>query len=70
MLQEAFVSVPLNNEVINPIPDKDGQHRIDGKKVMEVAVRMGGDPSIQWSIEGEPQIEPHPTQNPPLSARN
>ena len=68
--EEALVSVPLNSEVVDPVPDEDGQRRVDGKKVMEVAVRMGIHQGLHWVAEGEPLVEPHPIQSPPPHARN
>src|SRR5271168_2092272 len=62
--EEAFVSVPLNSEVWDPVPDKDGQLHVDGMKVMEVAVHLGLYPGAHWVREDEPRVEPHPIQEP------
>jgi hypothetical protein len=70
VMEEAFVGVPLNAEVVDPTPDESGQRHVDGKKVMEVAVRMGADPNTRWAVEGEPTIEPHPIESPPPHTRN
>lgn len=63
--EEAFVSVPVNSEVIDPVPDQDGSHHIDGKKLTEVAVRMGTDSGVQWVAEGQSHVEVHPVQTRP-----
>lgn len=60
--EEAYVSVPVSDEVMSPEPDENGNYHLDGDKVMEAAVNLGSDPKTHWKIEGKPVIEPHPIQ--------
>ena len=41
---------------------------INGEMVIEIAKRMGSDPSVLWAQESEPLIEAHPWQTPPPRA--
>ena len=63
IFEEACVSVPVDRNVVSP--DSDGELRLDGDKVMKAAIRLGADPSIHWSRDGEPNIDPHPIQKSP-----
>ena len=55
-------AVPISNEIMNLTPDEDGNFSIDQHAVMMQAVLMGLDDDIQWTIEEEPRVDPHPEQ--------
>jgi len=61
-IEDAFVSVPVNDEIMQDTPNERGEFFIDGQKVMAVAVRLGTDAATRWKREGEPTVEPHPLQ--------
>jgi len=63
--EEAFVSVPVSDAVKQDAPDAQGRFSLDGKKVMDAAIQLGGEPATHWIAEGEPMIELHPVQTAP-----
>ena len=67
--EEAFVSVPVTDAVKQDTPDDQGRFFLDGRKVMDVAVRLGAEHNISWRREGEPVVEPHPVQAAPNEDR-
>jgi hypothetical protein len=64
-IEYAFVSVPMDESVMEPHPEDATKLRVNGEKVFEVAKRMGTDTTILWAQEGEPLIEIHPWQTAP-----
>lgn len=58
------VSVPITQEVMRS-RDQGDSPKIDVDKVIEAAIQLGLSNSIEWEIEGEPEIQLHPLQNPP-----
>jgi hypothetical protein len=60
--EEAFVSVPVTDEVMHDIPDEHGHRRLDVEKLNEAAIRLGSDSQIRWRVEGKPIVELHPVQ--------
>jgi hypothetical protein len=67
-VEYAFVSVPVDENVLDPDPEDATKLRVNGKKVCEVAKRMGAEMGVLWAQEHEPVIEPHPWQIPPPRA--
>jgi len=65
VLESAFVSVPITEEVMQPEADAQGRRRLDAEKVMAAAVRLGLEPSTRWEPESAPLVEFHPVQTPP-----
>jgi hypothetical protein len=63
-----FVSVPVDEHVWERHPDDSKKQRVNAERVMEIAKRMGGDPTVLWARESEPLIEPHPLQVAPPRA--
>ena len=63
--EEVFVSVPVTDDLWQDTPDHQGRVRLDGKKAMDAALRLGADPEICWKSEGTPIIELHPVQTAP-----
>jgi hypothetical protein len=63
--EETFVSVPVTDAVKQDTPDEQGRFFLDGRKVMEAAVRLAVDRNTAWRLEGEPIVEPHPVQTAP-----
>jgi len=39
--------------------------KMDVDKIIEAALQLGRFDSIEWEIEGEPEIQLHPIQNAP-----
>ena len=60
------VSVPITQEVMRPSDQGDGLN-MDVDKIIEAALQLGKFDSIEWEIEGEPEIQLHPIQNAPES---
>ena len=58
------VSVPITQEIMRPDDQVDGP-KIDVDKVIETALQLGKFDSIEWELEGEPDIQLHPIQNAP-----
>jgi len=45
--------------------DEGGGPKLDVDKIIEAALQLGKAESIEWQIEGEPEIQLHPIQNEP-----
>jgi hypothetical protein len=58
------VSVPITQEVMRP-DDQGGGPKMDVDKIIEAALQLGKFDSIEWELEGEPEIQLHPIQNAP-----
>jgi hypothetical protein len=58
------VSVPITQEVMRPSDEGDGL-KMDVDKIIEAALQLGKFDSIEWELEGEPEIQLHPIQNAP-----
>jgi hypothetical protein len=58
------VSVPITQEVMRSNDEGEGL-KLDVDKIIEAALQLGKSHSIEWEIEGEPEIQLHPIQNPP-----
>jgi hypothetical protein len=58
------VSVPITQEVMRPSDEGDGL-KMDVDKNIEAALQLGKFDSIEWELEGEPEIQLHPIQNAP-----
>src|SRR5262249_41983420 len=67
-IEYAFVSVPLDGNVMEPDPEDATKLRVNGEKVFERAKRMGTEATVLWAQEGEPVIEIHPWQTAPPRA--
>ena len=67
-VEYAYVSVPVDERVWEQHPDDPQKLRINGEMVIEIAKRMGRDPSVLWAQESDPLIEGHPWQTPPPRA--
>ena len=60
--EEAFVSVPVTEEILDEKRDEHGHRGLDAEKLMQMAVRLGSDPETRWRAEGTPVVEVHPVQ--------
>jgi hypothetical protein len=67
-IEYAFVSVPMDGNVMEPHPEEPSKLRVNGEKVFEAAKRMGSGTTVLWVQEGEPLIEIHPWQTAPPRA--
>lgn len=68
-VEEAFVSVPVEPQIMHSQPDEKGSFHIDPDKVVAQAVLLGRDPATVWTLETQPMIEPHPIQMAPPELR-
>jgi hypothetical protein len=64
-VEYAFVSIPVDGNVMEPDPEDVTRLRLSGEKVFEVAKRMGAQEGILWAQESAPLIEIHPSQTAP-----
>jgi hypothetical protein len=58
------VSVPITQDVMRS-NEEGGGPKLDVDKIIEAAIQLGKVNSIEWEIEGEPEIQLHPVQNTP-----
>lgn len=56
------VSVPITPDVMRP-SEEGGGPKLDVDKIIEAALQLGKFDSIEWEVEGEPEIQLHPIQN-------
>ena len=49
---------------MRPSDEGDGL-KMDVDKIIEAALQLGKFDSIEWELEGEPEIQLHPIQNAP-----
>ena len=49
---------------MRPSDEGDGP-KMDVDKIIEAALQLGKFDSIEWELEGEPEIQLHPIQNAP-----
>lgn len=59
--EDAYVAVPVTDKVMKKRPD--GTLGIDGEALLAEAVRLSGDPRVEWAVENRAS-EPHPEQAP------
>ena len=67
-VEYAFVSVPMDSNVMEPGPEGHNQFRVNPEKVVEIAKRLGNETDILWARESDPLIEAHPRQARPPRA--
>ncbi|MFC9330675.1 hypothetical protein [Kitasatospora sp. NPDC057015] len=61
-VEEAYVSVPVTDAVMQEEPAEDGSHRLDTQALFAAAVELGR--GADWLPEGR-QVEVHPVQKAP-----
>jgi hypothetical protein len=61
--EEAYLSVPVDESIMQDGPVADGSYRIDPDKLWAEAIRLAGE-SGHWTIEDR-QVTPHPIQQAP-----
>ena len=64
-VEYAFVSVPIDEHVLERDSDDNAKVKISPERLTEVAKRLGTDGSVLWTEEGSPLIELHPVQMAP-----
>jgi hypothetical protein len=67
-VEYAFVSVPIDEHVLERDPADHTKLKINPERMNEVAKRLGTDGSVVWAEEGSPLIELHPLQTAPPRA--
>jgi hypothetical protein len=60
--EDAFVSVPVTDAVMQDTPDEQGHRRLDVDKLSRAAISLASDSKIRWRPEGDPILELHPIQ--------
>jgi hypothetical protein len=63
-VEDAYVNVPVSGAIMKREPDPDGMYRIDPDALMREGIKLAANPRVEWRGEGEPTVEPHPTQHP------
>lgn len=61
--EDTYLSVPVDETIMQDEPASDGSFRIDADKLWAEAIRAAGS-SAQWALE-EQQVTPHPIQQAP-----
>ncbi len=59
--EDAYVAVPVTDAILKR--DDDGEMRLDFDRFVAAAIRIGGDPRVEWRVESS-DMEAHPTQMP------
>jgi hypothetical protein len=66
--EDAYVRVPVTDEVMAADLDADGHRHLDGGKVMALARRLAAAGDAGWEVQ-EQDIDLHPIQNAPPDGR-
>jgi hypothetical protein len=64
-VEYAFVSVPIDEQVLETDPEDNTKRKINPEKLGKIAKRLGTEGSVLWAEEGGPLIELHPLQTAP-----
>ena len=67
-VEYAFVSVPIDEHVLERDPEDNTKLKINPERLSEVAKQLGMDRDVLWAEEGSPLIELHPLQTAPPRA--
>jgi hypothetical protein len=67
-VEYAFVSVPIDEHVLEKDPADDAKLKISPERVNDVAKVLGTAGDVLWAEEGMPLIELHPIQTAPPRA--
>jgi hypothetical protein len=59
--EDAYVAVPVTDAITEMQPD--GTARINFEAFVAEAIRLCGDPRVQWQLESS-EVVPHPEQGP------
>jgi hypothetical protein len=60
-VEDAYVAVPVTGSIL--IPDEEGTLRVNPDAFVTEAIRISGDPRVEWEVEST-TTEPHPVQRP------
>jgi hypothetical protein len=60
--EDAFVSVPVTDEVMQDKTDEQGHRRLDADKLSRAALCLASNSKTRWRAEGDPILELHPIQ--------
>jgi hypothetical protein len=63
-VEDAYVNVPVSGAIMKPEPEPDGTYRIDPDAFVREGIQLAANARVEWRHEGEPTVEPHPTQRP------
>lgn len=66
--EDAYVRVPVTDAVLADDLDADGQHHLDGAKVMAEARRLAETGDTGWQVE-ERSVDVHEVQDAPPAGR-
>jgi hypothetical protein len=62
--EDAYVAVPVSDSIMKADPEPDGTRRIDFARFVAEAIRLSGDPAVEWRAEGPAAVETNPIQQP------
>ena len=65
--EDAFVSVPVKDEIVEPQPDGTG--RINPQALVAAAIEIGNNPRVEWKRESVETVM-HPVQGPMPAGRS
>jgi hypothetical protein len=60
-VEDAYVAVPVTGSIL--VPDEEGTLRVNPDAFVTEAIRISGDPRVEWQVEST-TTEPHPVQGP------
>lgn len=60
--EQAFVSLPITDELMESDSEVSGESRLAVERVMQAASRLGNAPNTEWKVDGEVTVELHPIQ--------
>lgn len=59
--EDAYVAVPVTDAIVKP--KEDGTYGLDFEAFVAEAIRLSGDPRVEWKIETT-EVNAHPIQGP------
>jgi len=62
----AHISVPVTSAMIESGPEADGTYRVSSEALFAEAERLAREPNVAWQPDGEPRVDIHPMQTPPI----
>ena len=61
--EDAYISVPVTNEIMKALPEEDGTFHIDFEAFEKKAIQLSEDASVEWCNE-DMVCQVHPIQQP------
>jgi hypothetical protein len=60
------ISVPVTSAMIESGPEADGSYRVSSEALFAEAERLAREPDVVWQPEGEPRVDVHLMDTPPI----